>query len=160
MIVLDDIASLWALRDDRYAVMCVKHEHNPKETIKYLGTPQTPYAKKNWSSVLLFNNKKCRALTPEYINTASGLDLHQFKWLESDDLIGEIPGRWNHLVGYNPENKDVSLVHYTIGGPYFEDYKDCEYKKEWYEELLKMIQIKNPEASIKNISSIVESKIA
>ena len=31
MLVLDDIAKLWAFRDDKYAVMCVKHEHEPKE---------------------------------------------------------------------------------------------------------------------------------
>src|SRR5512139_962324 len=30
MLVLDDIARLYDLRDDRYAVMVVKHEHVPK----------------------------------------------------------------------------------------------------------------------------------
>ena len=31
MLVLDDIAKLWALRDERYAVQVVKHHHVPKE---------------------------------------------------------------------------------------------------------------------------------
>ena len=66
MLVLDDIAKLWALRDDRYAVMCVKHEHEPKEEKKFLGTTQTRYEKKNWSSVMLFNCAKCTALTVDY----------------------------------------------------------------------------------------------
>jgi hypothetical protein len=79
MLVLDDIANLWALRDDRYAVMVVKHDHRPREAVKFLGQPQTAYPKKNWSSVMLFNNTRCRALTPEYVNTATGLELHQFK---------------------------------------------------------------------------------
>ena len=99
MLVLDDIAKLWAFRDDKYAVMCVKHEHEPKEEKKFLGTTQTRYEKKNWSSVMLFNCAKCTALTVDYVNTASGLELHRFNWLGSDDLIGEIPHQWNLLVG-------------------------------------------------------------
>lgn len=135
MLVLDDIAKLWVLRDERYAVQVVKHNHVPKEDIKFLGAKQTKYEKKNWSSVILFNNARCRTLTPDYVNTATGLELHQFKWLGNDDLIGEIPHRWNHLVGYDDPNPDVSLVHYTIGGPYFEEYKNCEYAEAWHKEL-------------------------
>jgi lipopolysaccharide biosynthesis glycosyltransferase len=139
MLVLDDIAKLRALRNERYAVQVVKHHHVPKEEIKFLGAKQTKYEKKNWSSVMLFNNAKCRALTPEYVNTATGLELHQFKWLGNDDLIGEIPHRWNHLVGYDAPNPDVSLVHYTIGGPYFEEYKNCEHAEAWRGELERML---------------------
>ena len=138
MLVLDDIAKLWALRDERYAVQVVKHHHVPKEEIKFLGAKQTKYEKKNWSSVMLFNNAKCRALMPEYVNIASGLELHQFKWLGNDDLIGEIPNRWNHLVGYDAPSPDVSLVHYTVGGPYFEEYTNCEYADAWRRELKQM----------------------
>jgi lipopolysaccharide biosynthesis glycosyltransferase len=135
MIMLEDIKNLWDLRDDRYAVQVVKHDHNPEEDEKFLGAVQTKYQKKNWSSVMLFNTAKCKALTPEYVNTASGLELHQFKWLENDDLIGELPSKWNHLVGYNPPRKDAALVHYTLGGPYFHEYRDCEYADEWFAEL-------------------------
>ena len=134
MLMLDDIATLYALRDARYAVMVVKHDHVPKESRKFLNQPQSPYQKKNWSSVMLFNNSRCQALTPEYVNAASGLALHQFKWLASDDLIGALPERWNHLVGYHPPRKEASLVHYTLGGPYFEDYRNCEYAAEWRAE--------------------------
>ena len=134
MLVLDDIAKLWALRDDRYAVMAIKHDHVPKETTKFLGEPQTKYEKKNWSSVMLFNNARCRALTPDYVNTASGLELHQFKWLNDDALIGALPDRWNHLVGYNAPRADAALVHYTLGGPYFAEYAGCEYADEWQGE--------------------------
>ena len=142
MLMLDDIAKFWRLCDERYAVMVVKHEHVPRETVKFLGEPQTKYEKKNWSSVMLFNNAKCRALTPQYVNTTSGLELHQFKWLESDDLIGALPGRWNHLVGYDPPSRDVSLVHYTLGGPYFEEYRNCEYAEEWRTERDAMLHVK------------------
>ena len=134
MLVLDDIAELWRLRDDRYAVQVVKHHHVPKEDIKFLGAKQTKYEKKNWSSVMLVNCERCTRLTPEYVNGATGLELHQFKWLESDALIGEIPSKWNHLVGYDAPRRDASLVHYTIGGPYFDEYRDCEYAAEWFAE--------------------------
>jgi lipopolysaccharide biosynthesis glycosyltransferase len=139
MLVLDDIAALWRLRDDRYAAMVVKHDHQPRESVKFLGQTQTRYPKKNWSSVMLFNNARCKALTPEYVNRASGLELHQFKWLESEDLIGDLPRRWNHLVGYYQPSRDVSLVHYTLGGPYFDEYRDCEYADEWRQELERML---------------------
>lgn len=140
MLVRDDIAKLWALRDEKYSVMCVKHHHVPKETVKFLGAPQTPYGKKNWSSVLLFNNAKCRTLTPDYVNTASGLELHQFKWLADDSLIGELPHGWNHLVGYDEPNSHASNVHYTSGGPYFNEYIDCEHSAEWFEQREDMLK--------------------
>lgn len=134
MLVMDDIAKLWALRDDRFAVMCVHHDHVPAETTKFLGQAQTRYEKKNWSSVMLLNNAKCRALTPDYVNGATGLDLHRFKWLAGDHLIGEIPHRWNHLVDYDPPApvSNISNLHYTIGGPYFEAYRNCGYAAEWF----------------------------
>lgn len=136
MLVLDDMAELWKLRDDRFAVQVVKHDHVPKEETKFLGQPQSKYEKKNWSSVMLFNNAKCTALTPDYVNTASGLELHRFQWLESDDEIGEIPHRWNRLVGYDEKIpvSEVSNLHYTIGGPYFDDYRDTDYADEWFAE--------------------------
>jgi lipopolysaccharide biosynthesis glycosyltransferase len=134
MLVLDDIAKLWALRDERYAVMVVKHDHVPAEARKFLNEPQTKYEKKNWSSVMLFNNARCRALTPEFVNTASGLELHQFKWLGDDQQIGALPDQWNHLVGYNPPRTDAALVHYTLGGPYFSEYAGCEYSEQWFAE--------------------------
>ena len=140
MIVRADLAKLWDLRDDRYAVMCVKHDHVPEETVKFLGAVQTRYAKKNWSSVMLFNNARCTALTPEYVNTASGLELHQFKWLDDDSLIGELPESWNHLVGVAAPSAAANLVHYTIGGPYFHEYHGCEFTEEWMAEKQAMLR--------------------
>lgn len=131
MIMREDIQNLWRLRDPTYAVMCVQHDYVPTETRKFLGEHQTKYQKKNWSSVMLFNNERCRTLTPEYVNAATGLELHQFKWLQSDAAIGSLPGRWNHLVGVNDHDPDAALVHYTIGGPYFDEYRECPFSTEW-----------------------------
>jgi len=131
MLMREDVARLWELRDERYAVQVVKHVHVPKEEVKFLGHTQTKYEKKNWSSVMLMNCAKCTALTPQFVNTASGLELHQFKWLGDDNLIGELPHRWNHLVGYDPADPGAALAHFTIGGPWFPDFEKCEFADEW-----------------------------
>jgi lipopolysaccharide biosynthesis glycosyltransferase len=131
MLLRADIAELFALADDRYSVMVCKHDYVPKDEVKFLGQVQTKYEKKNWSSVVLFNNARCKALTPDYVNTATGLQLHQFKWLGSDDEIGPLPLVWNWLVGEYDYNSDAKIIHYTRGGPYFADYKDSDYADDW-----------------------------
>ena len=132
MLFRRDIAELWALRDDSYAVMCCKHDYQPKEETKFFGQVQTKYEKKNWSSVMLFNNAECTALSADYVNNATGLQLHQFKWLDSDDRIGSLPLAWNHLVGVYDYDPAAANVHFTEGGPYFADYADSDYADEWF----------------------------
>lgn len=141
MLARADISELWNKRNPKYSVMCVKHTHHPAEDQKFLGAIQTRYDKKNWSSLMLFNNKNCQQLTPEYINRASGLDLHQFKWLEDEEEVGDIPPTWNRLVGYHSYDASAKLVHFTIGGPYFKEYKDCDYSEEWSEMLKKTVNV-------------------
>jgi len=134
MIVTSDIKKLWELRDNQYTVMCVKHDYTPSSERKFLDQIQTVYPKKNWSSVMLFNNAKCTSLTPEVVQHEDGLFLHQFKWLEPEGLIGEIPHTWNFLVGEEEKLADEKLpdlIHYTLGGPYFDDYKGCDYEEIW-----------------------------
>lgn len=146
MLARDDFARLWELRDPRYAVQVVKHTHVPRETTKFLHQTQTKYEKKNWSSVILFNNAKCRALTPEYVNTATGLQLHQFKWLGDDSLIGELPRRWNHLVGYDEYDLAAAVVHFTTGGPYFHEYRACDFAEEWFADRDRMLTVESRSA--------------
>lgn len=141
MLMMADIAELWRLRDDKYAVQVCKHDYTPKDETKFLGQVQTKYPKKNWSSFMLMNCKKCTTLTPEYVNKASGLELHQFKWLENEELIGSLPLEWNWLVGEYPYKKEVKSVHYTDGGPYFEDYNNCDYSSEWYNVYTSTVKI-------------------
>ena len=87
----------------------------------------------NWSSLMLFNNAKCSQLTPEYVNNAAYHELHQFKWVKTLDNIGELPPRWNHLVGYSANNSDVALVHWTQGAPHLEgDTQKTEFEEEWF----------------------------
>lgn len=94
---------------------------------------------------MLFNNQKCRALTLDYVNSAPALELHQFKWLKDDSLIGDLPKHWNHLVDYDKYNSEAALIHYTKGGPYFQEFKDCDYHQDWHSADfdMKYIKVKN-----------------
>ncbi len=130
MLCQGDIAELWALRDETKAVQVVKHQMQCEQGLKFQGMPQSPYGRKNWSSVVLFNCNRCRALTPEYVNTASGLDLHQFRWLE-DDAIGDLPPEWNVLVGVQPVPESARILHYTLGGPWFDDCQTMPQSERW-----------------------------
>ena len=135
MLMFEDVSELWRMRDDSKAIQVCKHDYVPKEKTKFLGQTQTAYPKKNWSSFMLMNCKKCSSLTPDYVNRASGLELHQFKWLEGDHLIGDLPLEWNWLVGEYEHKDDVNNVHYTKGGPWFEDYAKCDYSQDWFRNL-------------------------
>ena len=135
MLMFEDVSKLWRMRDDSKAIQVCKHDYTPKESKKFLGQVQTKYEKKNWSSFMLMNCKKCTTLTPDYVNKASGLELHQFKWLEGDHLIGDLPLEWNWLVGEYEYKEDVNNVHYTKGGPWFEDYAKCDYSQDWFRNL-------------------------
>jgi hypothetical protein len=125
MLCRGDIAALWQLREDRYAVMCVQHEHVPAESVKFLGEVQSAYPKKNWSSLMLLNCGRCTALTPDFVNTATGLELHRFHWLAGDHEIGALPPGWNHLVDVQEPAlaQEAPLLHWTLGGPWFRDQR-------------------------------------
>jgi len=132
MLFRRDIAELWSLRDDAYAVMCCQHDYTPKAERKFFGQLQSKYARKNWSSLMLFNNAACAKLTEEYVNTASGLELHQFRWLD-DRQIGALPMPWNHLVGEYEHDPVAANVHFTLGGPYIDEtYANSDYADEWF----------------------------
>jgi len=131
MLLRFDIAELIKLVDENHSVMVCQHDYTPRSEFKFLDHKQTKYVKKNWSSLMLFNNSKCKALTPAYVNSASGLELHQFKWLASEDEIGALPLEWNWLVGEYEKTSSAKLVHFTLGGPYFRDFAESDYAEEW-----------------------------
>ena len=139
MLCKEDISNLWNLRDENFSAMCVHHEHIPKEHTKFLGEPQTAYPKKNWSSLIMFNCPKCRALSLDYVNNSSGLDLHRFNWLKDEKEIGALDRSWNHLVDVysngdeNSQKSSPKILHWTLGGPWFKEQKQItELSKEWF----------------------------
>ena len=135
MLLRDDIEKLWALRDDSKAVMVVKHDYKTKMTEKYLGAKNENYPRKNWSSVILWNcgHEANKVVTPEFIETATGAQLHRFTWL-ADNLVGELPKVWNWLPDEFGANQDAKLLHYTLGTPSFHDFATTPMGYEWLRE--------------------------
>lgn len=156
---------LYALAEPEKAVHVVQHEYVPKDALKFDGHVQTIYPKKNWSSVMLFNNARCSRLTPAYVNSATGLDLHRFEWLRNtegeteaaeyragkmagapvyswatvDQQIGALPLDWNWLVGEYALKPDARLLHYTLGAPCFPDYRHGDHADLWLAEYAEML---------------------
>lgn len=135
MILRDDIAKLWDLKDGTKDVMVVKHDYKTKMTEKYLGSKNEDYPRKNWSSVMLLNcgNFPTRKLTPAYIQKSTGAHLHRFEWT-TDDRIGELPKEWNWLPDEYGANPDAKLLHYTLGTPSFHDFATTPMGDEWHRE--------------------------
>lgn len=115
------------------ALLCCQHDYTPSETVKFLGNIQTAYPRKNWSSFMYFDNDRCRALTPEYVNTATGLQLHRFQWLH-DSQIGPLPLEWNWLLGEYAPNPEAKVLHWTLGGPWFGECQNADSAEEWFAE--------------------------
>jgi lipopolysaccharide biosynthesis glycosyltransferase len=143
MILTTDIKELFDQADPKYAVMCVQHDYTPKEGTKMDGQKQTIYPRKNWSSVMLFNcaHPSNAALTMDFVNNPeiNGAYLHRFSWLK-DEEIGELDHTWNYLVGVYDDIDKPNLIHYTEGGPWFENYRDCEFNELWKQELYDMFK--------------------
>jgi lipopolysaccharide biosynthesis glycosyltransferase len=140
---LDDPQKLFDLADDRYAVQVVQHDYTPTEATKMDGQQQHLYPRKNWSSMILFNcaHPKNKALNLENINTQTGAWLHQFKWLD-DEEIGKIHHEWNWLAGWYHEPGDgkPKAIHFTEGGPWFENHQDVEYAALWNQHRHEFVQ--------------------
>lgn len=144
IIFLEDVNNLFALADDKYAVMCVQHDYTPKPGIKMDGQVQTVYPRKNWSSVVLWNcgHPSNEKVTVDSVNNPNfdGAYFHRFSWLK-DEEIGSLPVDWNWLVGwYDKDDGTPRALHYTEGGPWFKNYRHCEFHGEWKKCLSQMME--------------------
>lgn len=135
---------------DAPAIQCVKHVYDQGGNLqrKMYGCPQTSYSRKNWSSFVLWNcgHPAHEQFTVDDVNTKSGNWLHNFRWLDDND-IGDLPEKWNWLDGHSDEEIDPINVHFTTGGPWFSERaglgydcwspkrpgKDTEFANEWLE---------------------------
>lgn len=126
-----NVKTLFAMRDDKYAAMVVKHDYSPKSETKMDGQVQQSYPRKNWSSLILWNcgHLSNRALTKDVVNSERGSYLHGFGWL-LDEEIGSIPEHWNWLPNHSPKI-EPRAVHFTEGGPWFDKYQNVPYAEEW-----------------------------
>lgn len=135
MVVQADISELWQLRDHSMDVMVVKHDYKTRKQRKYLGNANEDYPRKNWSSVILWNcqNYPTRMLTPEFVSKSTGAYLHRFSWLK-DDRIGALPAEWNWLPDEYGPNPNAKLLHWTLGAPCFDEFRDTEQADTWVSE--------------------------
>lgn len=144
---LEDVDKLLAQRDDKYAVMCVHHDYTPKEGVKMDGKQQSLYPRKNWSSMVLYNcgHPSNEKLSVDLVNNPNydGAYFHRFAWLK-DEEVGALSNEWNWLVGWykEPEDGKPKAIHYTEGGPWFKNYRNCEYGNVWKEYLNQMMNNK------------------
>lgn len=138
VIFMRDIYEIFKEIDSRKPLFCVKHEHAPAEAVKMDGQAQVAYPRKNWSSFFAFNagHNANKRLTLEMINTLPGRDLHRFCWLK-DEEIGELCNDWNWLVNVQPKPARPAVAHFTLGGPWFENWPGADYDDYWLEEQFK-----------------------
>lgn len=127
MLCLADINELFELDLEPYWLRVVKHDYWPTAVRKLGGKIQTVYPRKNWSSLMLLNCARLTCWSKEAVETRPAKWLHRFEPVP-DEKIGEIPFTWNVLDRYGPDTK---LIHYTGGGPWYEEHKDHPYGDIW-----------------------------
>lgn len=119
-VALADINGLFALLDDKYALMCVQAGDADRVL---------------WSNVMAFNceHQANRALTLDAINGVEIPDLKRFCWLQ-DSLIGKLPAEWNWSDGVTAPQVSPALVHFTDGGPWLASCQNVPFASEWRRE--------------------------
>jgi len=119
MLLTADVAALAV--EDEYNVALVRH----------------PSAAYEDTSMMVFNNKRCRTLTPEYIENDAP------QTLEWAGPIYELHPTANFLVGYDEPFGESSrlphVIHYTQGIPEYKECRDCDYADLWFEEKAAML---------------------
>ncbi len=134
VLVRADVGELQAIAQARpdVALWCVQHGHLEAEGTKMDGQIQLPYARKNWSSVMVFNcdHPANLAMNVDLLNRVPGRDLHRFCWL-NDAQIGRLDGAWNWLVGVQPKPPEPKIAHYTLGGPWLPGWEKRDHDDLW-----------------------------
>lgn len=132
-----DVREVFESLDPTKALYCVHHDYTPAHRVKMDGKEQTTYPRKNWSSFMVFNcdHPDVQALTPDVVNSASPAFLHRFEWIKKDADIGALDLDWNFLEGEYPKpNETPRVIHYTNGGPWFDEWQGCEFAGLWLDE--------------------------
>lgn len=132
-----DIKQVFDGLDPSKALYCVQHDYTPAHDVKMDGKRQTTYPRKNWSSFMVFNcdHPDVKALTPAVVNSASPAYLHRFEWIKDDNDIGALALDWNFLQGEYPKpERTPRVIHYTNGGPWFEEWRRVDYADLWLRE--------------------------
>jgi hypothetical protein len=114
MIVLDDIYGIMADVDPMAAVSVVKHNLAFERP-----------------SLMVFNGKRCRILTPAFIDSPAN-PMFDLAWASK---VGGLPAAWNHLVGYQGASPaGAKVLHYTAGIPVWPETSGCDNAADWHRE--------------------------
>lgn len=118
MLAIGDVAQLFELADDRYAVMQARSSEAGE-----------------WNSLLLFNcaHPANRMLDPEFLNAPDSLRSADLLFWLDEELIGALPLQWNHTVAFDLPNDDAQLVHYPVGVPWHVETEGCEWSEPWWD---------------------------
>lgn len=132
VVFMEDPRNMLHELEDGKAVYVVKHNYQPSGQFKMVNQKQTVYARKNWSSVMLFDclHPANWRLSLRDVNERPGRDLHQFYWL-ADHEIGALDTRWNWLVGEQERLRDGGIAHFTLGGPWLPGWQGAEHDRLW-----------------------------
>lgn len=144
VVFLRDPNELFSLADDSKAVMVVKHPELDNTERKMDNQPQTRYARKNWSSVCLWNasHPANRRLNIAMLNQWPGRDLHRFGWL-ADDEIGELDASWNWLVDVRAKPINPAIAHFTLGTPNMQGHENSDHARIWWDSYDKYVRYAN-----------------
>lgn len=143
-----DIRGMLAEADPSKTVMVVPHRFEVTKTVKMDGQPQAQYNRKLWSALMLWNLNSSKLPTVDMVNMADGRYLHQFQWLDDND-IGFLSETWHWVPNYSPttpeakeeaERNDgyaINGVHFTYGPPVagMTDREVTDFDKFWTDEL-------------------------
>jgi hypothetical protein len=142
VLFIDDIAKMFSIIENQKIrtngaapVYCIQHDYQPKNATKMDGKAQSKYNMKLWSAMMVFDmdHPDNAMLLPEHVNTQPGSWLHQFGWLNDVHSIGALPEEWHFIPSHSEKNTpEVKMIHYTEGGPWFENYRQCRYSELWY----------------------------
>jgi hypothetical protein len=120
------------------AVAVVKHEFTPTSKVKMDGKRQEAYPRKLWSSLIVWNidHPANTNLSLNDVNHRDGRWLHTFSWLK-DNQINSLSERWNWVPDISPtldkeyELRDIGALHFTQGGPWFENCRGVKHGDLW-----------------------------
>jgi hypothetical protein len=128
MLVLGDIAEVAALPMEGLAIRCTQLSYTPGGATKFLGSKQTAYPRKLWSSFMLLNCSELARWDRDAVERGPGSALHQFQTIP-DEKIGAIPPHWNEVDALKP---DTRCFHWTEWSPWTHPQQSPE-NDLWYQ---------------------------
>jgi hypothetical protein len=100
---------------------------------------------KLWAAMMVFDmeHRDNENLTPFVVNNGVGRDLMSFSWLKDKHSIEAVPEKWQFIPDHSEKNtKEVGIIHWTEGGPYYPAYRDVKFNKQWFDEYERYIDTK------------------